>query len=159
KKDREWDIYFLNLAKAIAEKSKDPSMKVGCVIVGPDHDIRSTGYNGFPRGVDYTEIRLQRPAKYDFMVHAEQNAVIHAGRNLAEDCTAYVACTPEEGAGHGPCVECAKALIQAGITRIVEWDVPGKAVKTDETGGWRDKLQTSLAMLREAGVALTYVRP
>ena len=75
----EWDIRFMNLAKMIATWSKDTSTKVGCVIIGPDKEIRSTGYNGFPRGVDDTIAkRKERPAKYKFTEHAERNAIYNA---------------------------------------------------------------------------------
>ena len=57
-KQLRWDLHFLSLAKAHAMMSKDPSTKVGAIIVGPDLEIRSTGFNGFPRGVIDEEQRL-----------------------------------------------------------------------------------------------------
>ena len=74
-----WNSRFMDLARLVAGWSKDTSTKVGCVIIGPDKEIRSTGYNGFPRGVDDTiPAGHERPAKYDFTEHAERNAIYNA---------------------------------------------------------------------------------
>lgn len=107
-----FDEYFFNLAQNVALKSKDPSTKVGCVIVGPDNEIRSTGWNGFARGVAEPEERYERPTKYDFVVHGEANAIANAARAgiSLKDCTAYVT--------HFPCKNCAALLIQAGIVCV-----------------------------------------
>ena len=105
--------YFIKLADVVAEKSKDRSTKVGVVVVGPDREIRSTGYNGFPRGInDDIDERHERPAKYDWTEHAERNAVYNAARmgQSLKDCTMYFNWEP------CPCVDCARAIIQAGIT-------------------------------------------
>ena len=76
-----WDEYFLTLCDAVALKSKDRSTKLGCVIVGVGHEVRSTGYNGFPRGVnDNVDARHQRPEKYKWTEHAERNAIYNAAR-------------------------------------------------------------------------------
>lgn len=120
---RTWDKKFMDLAAHVATWSKDPSRKVGCVIVGPDHEVISTGYNGFCRGVDDTkQDRYQRPAKLQWTEHAERNAIYNAAR--------IGACT------HGatmympwyPCVDCARAIIQSGIGDLVcgipDWNDP-----------------------------------
>ena len=76
-----WDFRFIELAKHISLWSKDPSTKVGCVVVGEDREIRSTGFNGFPRGIDDDEDRLtNREKKYPLICHAEENAIMHAAR-------------------------------------------------------------------------------
>ena len=76
-----WDGRFLSLATHIANWSKDPSTKVGCVVVGPDREIRSTGFNGFPRGIADTDERLSdRELKSPLICHAEENAIMHAAR-------------------------------------------------------------------------------
>ena len=76
-----WDIRFLELAKHISGWSKDPSTKVGCVVVGEDREIRSTGFNGFPRGISDDNERLtDRNQKYPLICHAEENAIMHAAR-------------------------------------------------------------------------------
>ena len=74
-----WDERFLELASHISLWSKDPSTKVGCVVVGDDREIRSTGFNGFPRGIKDDETRLSdRSQKYPLICHAEENAIMHA---------------------------------------------------------------------------------
>ena len=76
-----WDQRFLELAKQISTWSKDPSTQVGCVVVGPDREIRSTGFNGLPRGIEDTSERLNnREIKYPMICHAEENAIMHAAR-------------------------------------------------------------------------------
>ena len=76
-----WDVYFMTLCHDVATRSKDESTKLGCVIVGPDMEIRSTGYNSFPRGVhDDVAERQQRPLKYLWIEHSERNAIYNAAR-------------------------------------------------------------------------------
>ena len=110
----DWDKRFLQLAKHISEWSKDPSTQVGCVVVGPDRELRSTGFNGLPRGIEDNEQRLNnREIKYPLICHAEENAIMHAARigMSLKDCTAYVTWPP--------CTRCARSLNQAGISTIV----------------------------------------
>ena len=88
-----WKSKFMRLAEEIADWSKDRSSKVGCVIVGPSNEIRSTGFNGFPRGVaDDISERLTRPEKYLWTEHAERNAIYNAARAgiSLEGCTMYL---------------------------------------------------------------------
>lgn len=120
-----WSEYFIRIAHEISKKSKDPSSKVGAVIFGPEHEIRSTGYNGFPRGVFneawYAPERWERPAKYAWIEHAERNAIYAAakvGTPLA-GCGIAVTWTTTEDGLPLPCVDCTKACIQAGIKTIV----------------------------------------
>jgi len=111
---RSWDRYFMDIAQLAAVRSKDRSTQVGAVLIR-DRNIISTGYNGFPRGVnDNLEERHQRPEKYLWTIHAEENAILNAARLgvSTEGATAYV--TPLH-----PCSGCAKALIQSGITEVV----------------------------------------
>ena len=138
-----WDIRFLKLATHISEWSKDPSTKVGCVVVGPDREIRSTGFNGFPRGIQDSDDRLtNRDLKYPLICHAEENAIMHAARiGLAlKGCTAYVTWPP--------CTRCARSLIQAGVSEIV---IPSGLEIPDR---WRDEFEMSMGLLREAGVKI-----
>ena len=109
-----WDQYYLNICKAVACRSKDPNTQLGCVIIGPNHEIRSTGYNSFPRGIrDDVPERLARPAKYLWIEHAERNAICNAARagTATEACTIFVEIMP--------CMDCARAIVQAGITEVV----------------------------------------
>ncbi len=109
-----WDEYYLEICKVVAARSKDPNTQIGCVIVGPAREIRSTGYNSFPRGIrDNVPERLERPTKYLWMEHAERNAICNAARagTATEGCTIYVEIMP--------CMDCARAIVQAGIHEVV----------------------------------------
>ena len=141
-----WDNRFLQLAEHISKWSKDPSTKVGCVVVGPDREIRSTGFNGFPRGIDDSEERLtNRDLKYPLICHAEENAIMHAARiGLSlKDCTAYVTWPP--------CTRCARSLIQAGISEVV---IPSGLEIPDR---WREDFELSMSLMRESGLDIRSV--
>ena len=136
-----WDRRFLDLASHISGWSKDPSTKVGCVVVGEDREIRSTGFNGFPRGIEDSMERLDdRELKYPLICHAEENAIMHAARIgiSLKDCTAYVTWPP--------CTRCARSLIQAGGVEVV---YPGNIEIPDR---WIEDFERSSSMMREAGV-------
>ena len=136
-----WDIRFLELAKHISGWSKDPSTKVGCVVVGEDREIRSTGFNGFPRGISDDNERLtDRNKKYPLICHAEENAIMHAARIgvSLKGSTAFVTWPP--------CSRCARSLIQAGIREVVypsQKEIPER---------WIEDFTVSNGMLEEAGV-------
>jgi dCMP deaminase len=144
-----WDQKFLGLAKHISTWSKDRSTQVGSVVVGPDKELRSTGYNGFPRGVnDDVEVRHERPLKYMLTSHAEENAILAAARmGLAmKGCCLYLY-WPLYGS---PCANCARAIIQSGIVRVV-----GKTGDKDPSlwhERWADSSKVAMEMLLEAGV-------
>jgi dCMP deaminase len=109
-----WDQYYLEICKVVAARSKDPNTQIGCVIVGPNHEIRSTGDNSFPRGIrDDVPERLVRPTKYLWIEHAERNGICNAARagTATESCTIYVEIMP--------CMDCARAIVQAGIIEVV----------------------------------------
>ena len=110
-----WDEYFMGLAHLSALRSKDPSTQVGAAIVDENHRVVSVGYNGFPKGCSDDEFPWSRSggvlnSKYAFVVHAELNAILNSPRSVS-GCTIYVSLFP--------CNECAKAIIQSGIKRIV----------------------------------------
>lgn len=106
-----WDHRFLIMAREVAAWSKDPSTKVGTVLVDPKRRIIGTGYNGFARGVCDSQERYDvREVKYEMTVHAEVNAVLNAVADT-EGATCYSL--------QQPCARCTGVLIQAGITRIV----------------------------------------
>ncbi len=136
-----WDQRFLELAHHIAGWSKDPSTKVGCVVVGQDREIRSTGFNGFPRGItDDAERLTDRSKKYPLICHAEENAIMHAARIgvSLKGCKAYVTWPP--------CTRCARSLIQAGVVEVIYpagCDVPDR---------WAEDFDMSIGMMNEAGV-------
>ena len=135
-----WDVRFLKLAQHIASWSKDPSTKVGCVIVGPDREIVSTGYNGFPRGVSDDSSRYDdRNTKLHLICHAEENAVSHAARIgvSLRNTTAYVTWPP--------CPRCARSLVQAGVTKVVHQE-------TELPERWVEQMNWSFQLLDEADV-------
>ncbi|HJM17238.1 MAG TPA: dCMP deaminase family protein [Candidatus Poseidoniia archaeon] len=139
----DWNKRFLKLAKHISEWSKDPSTQVGCVVVGPDREIRSTGFNGLPRGIEDNDERLNnREIKYPLICHAEENAIMHAARIgiSLKDCTAYVTWPP--------CTRCARSLIQAGISTIIYPE------NTEIPKRWMDDFNLSLNMLKEADIII-----
>ena len=119
---------------------------MGCVVVGPDREIRSTGFNGFPRGIEDTADRLEdRARKYPLICHAEENAIMHAARIgiSLKDCVAYVTWPP--------CTRCARSLVQAGVREVV---VPAGLEIPDR---WREDFDMSMAMFKEAGVSVRQV--
>lgn len=134
------------MAEMIATWSKDPSSKIGCVVVNDERRILATGYNGFPKGIDDTEVRLNtRELKHKLVVHAEMNALMNAlysGVSL-KGSTMYVHGLPI-------CPDCAKCVIQAGIKEIV--------IPTDKTdrAEWQQVWEEhSLPMFSESGVQVT----
>jgi dCMP deaminase len=139
-----WDHRFLGLAAYIADWSKDPSTKVGAVITHTrSKRTISTGFNGFPAGVQDLQERLyDRQIKYEMVVHAEQNALMFAGER-AEGATIYVHPLP-------PCARCAVMIIQAGITRVV-CDQPDF-----EHERWGEVAKIADTMFREAGLEMGY---
>lgn len=142
-----WEKRYLGIAKDVASWSKDPSKKIGAVIVGNKGQIISQGYNGFPRGIeDYKSRYENRETKYKYVVHAESNAIYNAIHNGAstDGATIYVTGLPV-------CHECAKAIIQVGI-RLVVMDT-----RPDETT-WQESGNLSLELLTEAGVEYKFVK-
>lgn len=144
-----WDSYYIRLLNAIAEKSQDEHSKYAAIIVDGHQLIRSTGYNGLPRGVHYHNKYHARPDKWIYFVHAEQNAIFNAARigTSVEGCTIYVL--------RPPCVECVKAIIQSGILiiRYVEehkFD-PKVVLSVDD---WRSKMEAAQELLYSAGIAI-----
>jgi dCMP deaminase len=130
------------MAKEVSSWSKDPSVKVGAVAVGSKGQILSQGYNGFPRGVkDFDGRYSVREEKYKYVVHGEMNCIYnacHTGASL-DGATLYVTGLPV-------CSECAKGIIQVGITKVVmEYPkhIPDR---------WKDSMKITEQMFREAGV-------
>ena len=138
--------------------SKDPSTQVGAVVVGPDREIRSTGFNGLPRGIRDTEDRLgNRDLKLKMVVHAEMNAVLNAARFGVplKGCVLYLAATDNSGSvwGGPPCTRCTVEVIQTGICAVVSY--PKKAVPSR----WHEDLKMAESLLEEAGIAYVEIEP
>ncbi len=136
-----WDEYFMGLAKLSAMRSKDPNTQVGACIVNPAKKVVGLGYNGMPYGCDDDSYPWEREGgvlntKYAFVVHAELNAILNSTTSL-EGCTLYVSLFP--------CNECAKAIIQSGIKRVV--------YESDKYAAL-ENFKASKKMLRDSGVEL-----
>lgn len=145
-KEQKWHKRFMSMAEMIADWSKDPSSKIGCVAVNDERRILATGYNGFPKGIEDTPERLNdRPTKHSLVVHAEMNALMNAlysGVSL-KGSTMYVHGLPI-------CPDCTKCVIQAGVKEVV--------IPTDKTdkGEWQKVWEEkSLPMFKESGVQVT----
>lgn len=107
-----WHQYFMGFAEHAATRSKDAT-KVGAILVGPGGEVRLTGFNGPPKGVADLPERFERPAKYSWVSHAETNLINFAAREgiRTSGCTVYTT--------HASCAGCARAMIQAGIRRVI----------------------------------------
>lgn len=130
----------MGAAKHAASMSKDGT-KVGAVLVGPNKEVLLTAFNGLPIGVSDISERYQRPQKYLFCSHAEQNLISFAARNGIATAAKKVYTT------HHPCSSCARSLIQAGICEVVVGD--GKTNMPDE------EFETAAIMFKESGVKVT----
>lgn len=142
-----WDKRFISLAREISTWSKDPSTKIGSVIVDDDRRILATGYNGFPKGIeDSPERYADKPTKYDHVIHAEMNAIYNATYNGTplRDSTIYVWGLPV-------CNDCARGIIQVGIKRVV------MSTGTDIPEKWVAAFSKSLNLFVESGVEAEFI--
>lgn len=142
-----WDEYFMGVALLAAQRSKDPSTQVGACIIDGDRRILSTGYNGFPKGCSDDEFPWNRDeeqgeTKYQYVVHAELNAILNASGKKLAGSTLYV--------GLFPCNECAKAIIQSGIKEVI--------YLSDKYHG-TPPMEASRKMLDAAGITLRQIKP
>ena len=142
-----WDDYFMGVSLLAADRSKDPSTQVGACIVSDDNRILSTGYNGFPQGCSDDEFPWNRDeskgeTKYNFVVHAELNAILNAGGKSLIGSRIFVSLFP--------CHECAKAIIQSGVKEVVYLSDKYNGTVSDNA---------SKRMLNSAGVKLTKIKP
>lgn len=145
--DNKWHKRWFSLMHLVEDWSKDTNTKVGCVIVGPYNELRSIGYNGFPRGVhDKVVSRYERPDKYLFTEHAERNALYNASLSgsSVKDCVLYI--------GWCPCADCARAIIQSGISAVIVEDpyfMPAH---------WAESCSAAVQMFLEAEVEVPNVK-
>ncbi len=135
-----WDEYFMGIAVLSSLRSKDPNTQVGACIVSPDKKIIGVGYNGFPTGCSDDELPWEREGdwintKYPYVCHAELNAILNSPISSLKGATLYVALFP--------CNECAKAIIQTGIKKVIY--LSDKYSESDQT-------KASKMMLKSAGV-------
>ena len=141
-----WDRRYIKLAEEVSTWSKDPSSQIGAVAIGGKGELLSTGYNGFPRNItDYPSRYNDRETKYKYIVHAEANCIYNATYNgvSLNNSTMYVYGLP-------CCSECAKAIIQVGVRRVVMHGDP-------DNERWRDSVNHTLSMFKEAGLEWEFV--
>jgi len=137
-----WDRHWLGVAKAVSKGSKDPSTKIGAIIIRPDRSEVSWGYNGFPNGIADTLERLNnREIKYGLVLHGEENALLKACEDVT-GCTIYI--WPLFS-----CKRCALQIIQSGIKRVVS---PPPASER-----WQASYEEAMTLYREAGVQYDFV--
>ena len=137
-----WGDRYIHLAKEISTWSKDPSTKVGAVVIGNNGEVLSQGYNGFPRSIKDTPQRLKdRGKKYNLVVHAEMNAIYNASLNgvSLKGSTLYVYGLPI-------CNECAKGVIQVGIDKVIA------TRPADYNKEWDESIKDAKALFKEAEV-------
>ena len=137
-------LKYMEVANAVARLSKDPSTQVGAVILGDTDEIRSVGYNGAPRGCAADEagdIRGDRPEKYFWFSHAELNAITNAARVGIPLGGSTIFVT------HPPCMDCARAIVQAGITRVVT-----VRPSADFVERWHEHMSRTQRLFDECGV-------
>lgn len=142
----DWDSRFMDLALHIANWSKDQTTKVGCVIVGPENDVRALGYNGFPRGInDQEPLRHSRPEKYLWTEHAERNAIYNAAQNgvALRDCRMYLPWFP--------CMDCARAIVQCGLRELIAFP------PNYEDPRWGAAFRSSVELFEEAAVGVRFL--
>ena len=141
-----WDDYFMSVALLSGKRSKDPSTQVGACIVNKNNIIESIGYNGLPKGCSDDEFPWDKEGetlktKYPFVVHAELNAILNSKGKDLSGCRIYVALFP--------CNECAKAIIQSGISEVIY--LSDKYANTDS-------VKASKLMFKCAGVKITQLK-
>lgn len=147
-KQESWWDYFLTMLDPIRARSEDPSTQVAALLTGQANQILTTGYNGLPRGVEHLAQRLnQRPMKYDWIEHAERNAIFNAARHgVALDFSTLVT----DGI---PCVNCGRAAIQVGVDTIV---VAKEIFNTNIM--WIKEASITLQMCKEAHIPVWFKR-
>lgn len=140
-----WDGYYLQGAKWAATKSKDPSTKVGAILVSRHNRVIATGFNGLAPGVEDAEERLQnREVKYALTIHAEENALLSVGRDEAQGSTLYVWGAPV-------CERCMSRIIAMGVSRVV-YDYDMLLVNVGTHDKWVQSWKVAKELASEAGV-------
>lgn len=138
----------MGMADLLAQWSKEDGKRVGAVIVGPHNEIRSTGYNGLPRKITEKPERFDRDtgARHLWSFHAEIAAITNASRHGTplDECTIFVSLHP--------CANCAKAIIQTGIKKVVTRAAP-------DPSSWAQSYSIAQEMLAEAGVQIEFYNP
>jgi len=141
----DWNEYFLNMAYLVAMRSPDPMTHNGAVIVGPNNEVISTGYNGFPMGVEHKAERMGRPEKYFWMSHSEVNA-LYLCPIRPVGCKMYVTGLP--------CADCARGIIQSGIVEVY---IDANKDWIDNQEKWLESCRRTVEMFKEADVKVSEI--
>ena len=145
-------LKYLPDARAAASRSKDRSTAVGAVVLDDDYTVLISGYNGFPRGVDdNVAARHERPLKYRWTAHSEENCVAQAARVGARLKGGTLLVT----ALH-PCTTCSRMIINAGIVRVLAPAAGAPGDGAEDRHNWDDDARIAMEMLGEAGVEVVY---
>lgn len=142
-------VKYLDVAEAISRLSKDSSTQVGALVVGKGGEFLASGWNGAPRGCKADEpgdMRSERPEKYFWFSHAEANAITNAARvgtPLAGSCIVVT---------HFPCMDCARAIVQAGVVKVIT-----RRPEFEFAKRWQEHIHRSLRLFNECGVEVEYV--
>ncbi len=137
-----WAVRFYQMAELVASWSKDPSTQVGAVICQGNR-IVSVGFNGYPHGINDSAVSDEREMKLLKTLHAEENAILFAKRDLS-GCDIWVT--------HFPCPQCAAKIIQTGISHVY---CPEQS--DDFLSRWGDKIKISAEMFDQAGVKVIWL--
>jgi dCMP deaminase len=162
------DEFAFKLIDVVRQTSEDPDTKVGCVIFNKDFDLISVGSNRFPNGIAhplekssdkeypfldeiYLSDRITRPTKYMYMEHAERNAIYSAAKRgvSLKDCILYVDWIP--------CTDCARAIIQSGISEVIMNKLSPSALDKSFNKRWKESMKISKTILTEANVKMTTI--
>lgn len=144
-----WDVLFMRLAYLAATKSKDTKTKIGAVIVGPENEPISFGFNGIPRGVkDNVPMRYVRPSKYLYFEHAERNAIYTLPR-----IGAFIPKGSKMFTNGVPCADCGRAIIQANLSEVIVHD-PFEMISRHLYNNWTESSDATAEMFGEAQVKL-----
>jgi dCMP deaminase len=137
-----WIERFFQMAELVGAWSKDPSTQVGAVITSGNRVV-SLGFNGYPSGVSDSAEDDSRDLKLLKTIHAEENAILHARRDLS-GCEMFVT--------HFPCPNCAAKIIQTGISNVY-----CKTQDAQFMSRWGEKVEVSLDMFKQAGVTVNWI--
>ena len=151
----DWDQLYLTMCYLVGMRSRDPNTHVGSVVVDSDNVLVSTGYNSLPRSIEAgkDDCRLQREngEKYYWMEHAERNAIYNAARRgtILKGCKLYVPWLP--------CCDCARAIIQTGISEVIVHLNGQDFYEKNTDGKWAESHRRTLEMFAESGVKVRFV--
>lgn len=143
--NQRWTEHYLAMCNLMSHMSRDDTTQVGAVLVNEDKAVISTGYNGFPCGVnDSDPLRHKRPEKYRWYEHAERSAIYYAARHgsRTKGCTLFI--------NAPPCSDCARAVIQAGIVQVIYPEHHAFLKRED----WQPDIKAAKEMMEEVGIKI-----